>query len=342
MATYQNIKGLRVKYLSSDPPSPREGEVWYNSTTGTVKGYVLGLGSFSSGGTANTARNDIFGNVGTQTSSLLGGGGADTPTGSTSNTETYDGSTWTEVNNRSTSFFRVVNSGTQTAALGYGGYSPSAIPTAPERYSISTEEWDGTNWTAGGNFPTGIQTAGGTGVQTASLQASGIYGPYSAPSPPRWKTEINEYDGSSWSNGGAMPAGRDLSAVTGIQTAAIMVGGRGPGGTENLNAALYYDGSSWTSQPNYPISGHAIIGSGTQTAAIFAGGAAPTRTTNANTWDGSAYSATGSMSTARSGGVGGGTTTAALVSTGATPGGSTAAVEEYDAAVLGTKTLTTS
>ena len=334
MSTYENLHGRRVNVVSTNPSNPKDGEVWYNSTLGLLKGYVLGLGSFSSGGTANTARSDIMGNVGTQTASLLAGGGP-----GTSNVEEYNGSSWTEVTNRSTSFFRVVNNGTQTAALGYGGYSPSPSPTAPARYSISTEEYDGSSWTNGGNFPNGIQTACGTGTQTASFQASGIYGPYTSAS---WGTATNEYDGSSWSSGGAMPAGRDISSLAGIQTAAIMVGGRANGGSPNLNAVLYYDGSSWTSQPNYPASGHAIIGTGTQTASLFGGGAVPSRTTNAFTWDGSAFSATGSMATARAYGVGGGTTTAGLISAGSTPGGASGVTEEFSEGVVETKTLTVS
>ena len=113
MSTYENLHGTRVNVVSTNPSNPKDGEVWYNSTLGQLKGYVLGLGSFASGGTAGTARSDIMGNVGTQTASLLAGGGP-----GTSNVEEYDGSSWTEVNNRSTSFFRVVNNGTQTAALG--------------------------------------------------------------------------------------------------------------------------------------------------------------------------------------------------------------------------------
>ena len=37
MATYQEIKGLKVKYLSADPSNLNEGEVWYNSTSDTLK-----------------------------------------------------------------------------------------------------------------------------------------------------------------------------------------------------------------------------------------------------------------------------------------------------------------
>jgi len=37
MATYQEIKGLTVKFLSADPSPLVEGEVWYNSTSETLK-----------------------------------------------------------------------------------------------------------------------------------------------------------------------------------------------------------------------------------------------------------------------------------------------------------------
>ena len=48
MATYQDLKGLRVKYLSADPSNLTAGEVWYNSTTGTLKSLVAS-GAWSSG-----------------------------------------------------------------------------------------------------------------------------------------------------------------------------------------------------------------------------------------------------------------------------------------------------
>ena len=37
MATYQDIKGLKVKFLSADPSNLNEGEVWYNTTSATLK-----------------------------------------------------------------------------------------------------------------------------------------------------------------------------------------------------------------------------------------------------------------------------------------------------------------
>jgi hypothetical protein len=42
MTEYSGIRGTRVKYLSSDPTlnTSTEGQVWYNSTEGTLKSLV--------------------------------------------------------------------------------------------------------------------------------------------------------------------------------------------------------------------------------------------------------------------------------------------------------------
>jgi hypothetical protein len=37
MATYKEIFGKQIKFLSSDPANEAEGQIWYNSTSGTFK-----------------------------------------------------------------------------------------------------------------------------------------------------------------------------------------------------------------------------------------------------------------------------------------------------------------
>ena len=39
MATYISIKGATIQVIAGDPSNPVEGQVWYNSTAGTLKGY---------------------------------------------------------------------------------------------------------------------------------------------------------------------------------------------------------------------------------------------------------------------------------------------------------------
>jgi hypothetical protein len=51
MANYKNIKGFNIQYLDSDPPNPIEGQMWFNSTTQTLKGAEVGgapLGTWAS------------------------------------------------------------------------------------------------------------------------------------------------------------------------------------------------------------------------------------------------------------------------------------------------------
>ena len=61
MSEYNAIHGLKVKYLSADPPSPLNGEVWYNSVSQNlrVEG-ILGTGVWSSGGNLPTATNSLL------------------------------------------------------------------------------------------------------------------------------------------------------------------------------------------------------------------------------------------------------------------------------------------
>ena len=91
MADYSSIKGNRIQYLSSDPTldSNSEGQVWYNSTTGSLKGLVQ-IKATSSGGNMGTARYGV-GGAGTQTAGLGFGGRAGGP--SLNATEEYTGET---------------------------------------------------------------------------------------------------------------------------------------------------------------------------------------------------------------------------------------------------------
>jgi hypothetical protein len=96
MTTYKEIFGKPVKVLSSDPTDAgAEGQVWYNSTSGTFK-TVLAVGAWSSGGNINTAGYGAAG-TGTQTAGLIAGRNAVTPSADVPSnaTEEYNGSAWT-------------------------------------------------------------------------------------------------------------------------------------------------------------------------------------------------------------------------------------------------------
>ena len=39
MATYSTDKGFTIQVLSADPSNPVEGQVWFNTSSGTLKSY---------------------------------------------------------------------------------------------------------------------------------------------------------------------------------------------------------------------------------------------------------------------------------------------------------------
>ena len=84
--------------------------MWFNSSSSTLKGYGTAAGipaaTWASGGSLNTARYRGIG-TGTQTAGLIAGGRYDRL-----NTEQYNGSAWTEVNNLNTGRDKVELSGT--------------------------------------------------------------------------------------------------------------------------------------------------------------------------------------------------------------------------------------
>ena len=93
MATYKEIHGVNIQSRDVDPTAV-EGDVWYNATTGKLKMFAS-AGAWSTGNNQNvTANNRAGAKGGTQTAHLLFGGQS---TGIEDTTESYDGTTWSEV-----------------------------------------------------------------------------------------------------------------------------------------------------------------------------------------------------------------------------------------------------
>ena len=74
MAEYINIRGQSIEVVASDPANPTVGQIWYNSTSNTLKGgSVTTAGVWATGGNLSTARYALKG-AGTQTAGLAFGG----------------------------------------------------------------------------------------------------------------------------------------------------------------------------------------------------------------------------------------------------------------------------
>src|SRR5210317_941246 len=156
LTTFSPSLGDTIQSVASDPPSLTEGDFWYNTTTGSIKGLVQ-IKSWNSGGNMGTARTSLAG-AGTQTAGLAFGGAPPA-------TEEYSGYTWSTGGSLGTARQSLGGAGIQTAALGFGGYTTT--------FAANTEEYDGSAWTAGGNLGTARQYIGGAGIQTAALGFGG-------------------------------------------------------------------------------------------------------------------------------------------------------------------------
>ena len=90
-ATVGDFVETRASDVTASPST--EGQLFYNTTSGTLKGISLGTAAWSSGGSMNTARRYVAG-MGTQTAGLFAGGYTASPSAAA---ETYDGSSFTNV-----------------------------------------------------------------------------------------------------------------------------------------------------------------------------------------------------------------------------------------------------
>ena len=126
MAEYAGIKGFSIETLAADP---------YASTVTAA--------TWASGNNANVTRAAMSG-TGTLTAGLITGGG---PAPQKTETEEYDGTSWTEVADLNRGRENAGCTGPQSAAMLTAGYGPP-----PPGYNTEVETWDGTSWTEVNNL----------------------------------------------------------------------------------------------------------------------------------------------------------------------------------------------
>jgi len=272
MSTFKEIRGRLIKSVASDPANAGAGDMWYNSTSQTLKGIVL-TGAWSSITAVPTGRD--YGTAGgTSTAGFIAGGELG-PGTQIATTFEYNGSGWTAGGAMGAARIRMNLgvSGTQTAGLSVGGFTPGSL--------TSVEEYDGSNWTGGGALPTATQQSGGAGPQTSYM----MLGTDSD------RSEGLSYNGSAWGSEGSSSQGFAYGALTGQETAALaFYGATSPAGTSR-STGEEYNGTAWTTVvPSLPDQGSSGSAGGTSTASVFAGSNATARY-----WDGTTVGATASM-----------------------------------------------
>ena len=257
-----------------------------------------------------------FATAGTSTAGLACGGRLG-PGPSTATVEEWDGTNWTAAPSLNTARRYLQGWGIQTSALVCGG-SPNGTPA-----STLTEVYDGTSWSETGDLATGRHLSGTSqnqGSNTSGWFANGNAGPTFYANTEEFSSSVNVITNSVWSSGGNANVVREVSVMAGPETAAVVAAGfdasSGPFSVGNVE---YYNGSSWSEQTDVGTArgGQAGGGTGQSSFLIFggatdAGPATPNRVGNTEEWNGSSWTESGDLSTARFGLAGCGTEPAAL------------------------------
>ena len=285
MATYKGIKGVKVESLKADPTaSEAEGPVWYNTPADALKYAIQSAGAWASGTATNTGHT-AQGGAGTVTAALQANG-MNSPTANTLNSETYDGTAWTEGNNALTARKNMGTTGTSIACIMAGGQ----VPSPDYAYQNLSETYDGTSWTEGGNLITAGRTNMGTvGTTTAALCFSRVVTPAATVS-----AITEQYDGTSWSEVGNLQTARRGVGSAGNQAGALCIAGNiSPG---SVNQVESWNGTSWSETSTDVNTAKADVGGkGTTTNAIIFGGEGPPLLTQTETFDGTTWTEVGDM-----------------------------------------------
>ena len=310
----------------SFPPSTattlNEGDMWFNYTSSALKGFGTAAGlpaaTWSSGGSINSARRGL-GGAGSTNTAVLAFGGTDGT--NRAYTESYNGSSWTELTDLNTARSFTGGAGVQTAALAFSGAT------------ANTETWNGSSWTEVNNMNTSRNTIGAAGLSnTAALGFGGDVPPLT--------TKTESWDGSSWTEVNDLNTARNNGAGLGTSTAAIYASGSAPG---NSTAVENWDGSSWTEIAELNTARYGARASGVTTSGLVFGGN-PT-STKTESWNGTAWTELNDLATGReAGGYGRQAGNTEAIFAGGylpSPGGYSAVTEEWTASSA-VATVTTS
>ena len=238
MATYYDIFGQKVQYLSSDPANVTEGQVWYNSTSNTAKVRSLATAVWSSGASTPYAARGTKGFADSKNAAIMVGGYI---TAASSNSISYNGTAWTGTPS--------LNTATYASSCGVGSFTSAIIVGGA---GGNNEEWNGSSWsniTAYPNNPNSVENTGGFGSTSDGYFLGGSSSPASAPTV---KPSTINWNGSAWTSLNPMNIGRTDMGSCGTGTAGLVFGGESgvppafPGSRDQTES---WDGTSWTSSP---------------------------------------------------------------------------------------------
>jgi hypothetical protein len=195
-------------------------------------------------------------------------------------TETWNGTNWTEVNDLNLARRSGGGFGTNTSAIYCGGIAP---PSTPDN-ETETELWNGTNWTEVNDLNEGRRDVGSAGVSNSSGM---IFGGNAVPS---HSIKTESWNGTNWTELNDMNTIRLGIGGSGDLTAALAFGGEqtvSPPGV--VNNTEEWNGTNWTEVNDLNVArmkpGFSTITG--NTAALAAGGHSnTTQVANVEEWSG--------------------------------------------------------
>ena len=156
-----------------------------------------------------TAKHSFADGLGTQTAALAVGAGPP----NRAIVSSWDGSNWTDVAELNQGRYFNSCSGSQTAGLCFAG-------DVDNTFTANTESWNGSTWTELNNLNTVRASGGGAGTQTSALMMTGN----TAPGPK--VANVEAWDGTSWTEVTDISTARNRPGSTGANsTAAVVAGG---------------------------------------------------------------------------------------------------------------------
>jgi hypothetical protein len=189
--------------------------------------------------------------------------------------------------------------GSQTAGLSIGGYDG-----AKRNY---VEEYNGSAWANATGYPLSEERMGACGTQTASICCGGLQ----FTGGDRRKNTYH-YNGTAWSAGGDLNRGKYAHGASGTETAALEHHGYQYNPNQGSVVTEAYDGTSWSSEADSNQGLYVGAFGGTADDAIWAGGN-PT-TSYCEEYNGTAWSAGGSLNLAKKNNAGSGASSSSALS----------------------------
>ena len=268
MSTYKEIKGFKVQTLATD-----------TAASG------ISSATWASGGSLPAALTESAG-AGVTVSAALNFGGQGNPPSPlhpvSGETDSYNGTSWTEVAELNTARRLLAGAGTQTAALAYGGWPPNYA---------NTEEWNGSAWTEVADLNTAGRQATGVGVNAeACLMVAGK----------NRVSNVESWNGSSWSEIAEINTPREQTNNWGTSTSAVTAGGIDNPGAVIANVESW-NGSAWTEIVDLNVGrSRAGTAGADNTEGLFFGGntTAPALVASTEYFDGSSWTEVADLASA--------------------------------------------